>query len=190
MLAANLVEVISKGLWQRSFFWPAVSIAEEVASALLLATCCAGYCAPGWEQHFSSLTIRRGRVPARPRGDAPRLPRETRLNPRCGQRTNMLVPPTSALVILRQRGSRRRESPMKQQCSGRLWVALPANTEILRPTKNVGLRMTRHWRSRSSAGDVFSFSRVRSYLLPGTYLRRGRRCRRAWLRRDSTGSRP
>jgi len=42
MPSVNLVEVISKTLWQKSFLFPAISIAEEIGSALVLASGYAG----------------------------------------------------------------------------------------------------------------------------------------------------
>jgi hypothetical protein len=43
MLFANLIEIISKILWQKSFLLPMISITEEIGSAIVLAIGCAGY---------------------------------------------------------------------------------------------------------------------------------------------------
>ena len=43
MVGANLIEIISKTLWQKTFFLPTISVTEEIGSALILATGCSGY---------------------------------------------------------------------------------------------------------------------------------------------------
>jgi len=43
MVGANLIEIISKTLWQKTFFLPTISVTEQIGSALILATGCSGY---------------------------------------------------------------------------------------------------------------------------------------------------
>lgn len=52
LIFASLVEMITKSLWQKSFFFPVVSLGEVIGSALVLAIGCSTY----FVHHWKSVT--------------------------------------------------------------------------------------------------------------------------------------